>query len=334
MTEPAFDYRGARDAFFGHALPHPLKLVGLALVEFMPVCRPSVQTLADRCGVERKTILRALGRLERLGVITVERANGLRSRYHLQPVPSWRTGPSESPVPLERTGTPESPVPERDGTGTNGGMGPVPTADGTGTSEGPEAVLEADPESRRADPERARPRPMGVTGALDAVPRTFTMPGETPTASYLAACVMAGVKPQQARSTWSHYFGQGLPPGGVERLEAWLVQRAAEKQTASTKAPARASPRPGEDLDTTGAATAFKATWVHFDFTKGWLTEQTVQAHAQQCRQVPRFAALPTAAQDREFLARLKCLKATGIFYPDGPLPKPPPKSAVKEATP
>ncbi len=332
MSDPAFDYRGARDAFFGHALPHPLKLVGLALVEFMPVCRPSVQTLAERCGVERKTILRALGRLERLGVITVERTAGMRSRYHLQPVPSWRTGTSEGPVPLERTGTNGPPVPERDGTGTNQGMGPVPPRDGTGTKKGPEAVSEADPESRRADPERARAR--GLTGAFEAVARTFTMPGETPTESYLAACVMAGVKPAQARSTWSHYFGAGLPQGGVERLEAWLVQRAAEKQTASTKAPARASPRPGEDLDTTGAATAFKANWLHFDFTKGWLTEQTVQAHAHQCRQVPRFAALSTTEQDREFLSRLKCLKATGVFYPDGPLPKPPPKSAVKEATP
>mgnify|MGYP001593041019 CR=1 FL=1 len=329
MTHDAFDFRAARDAFFSHALPHPLKLVGLALVEFMPVCRPSVQTLADRCGVERKTILRALGRLERLGVITIERATGLRSRYHLQPVPSWRTGPSESPVPPVSTGTPEPPVPQKDGTGTNHGTGPVPQRDGTGTSEGPKAVLEADQESRRADPERARPR---VTGALEAVARTVTMPGPDPTPSYLAACTMAGVKPAQAQSTWCHYFGAGLPQGGVERLEAWLVQRACEKQTQRLTAPARASPaRPGDDLDTTGAACAFKPNADHEAFSRAWLSRESLTLYAQKCRAVPRFASLSTAEQDREFLARLRHLKQTGMFFADGPLPK---LRAQKEASP
>jgi hypothetical protein len=50
---------------------------------------------------------------------------------------------------------------------------------------------------------------------------------------------MAGVGPEQARSTWAHYWGAGLPSGGVERLTPWLVQRAKERATQL----ARASPR-------------------------------------------------------------------------------------------
>lgn len=328
-TEVPYDYRGARDALFKSPIPGPLKLLALALVEFMPECRPSVQTLASRCGVERKTILRALARLERMAVITIERAPGLRSRYAFRPVPTWRTGPAESPVPSVRTGPAMAPVPPTDGTGTNGAPGPVPTRPPTSPKKGPKAVSEADPESRRADPERARPR--AVAGALDAVARTVTMPGPEPTESYLASCTMAGVKPAQARSTWSHYFGQGLPPGGVERLEAWLVQRATEKQTKGTTLPARASPRPGDDLDTTGAATAFQPSSEHQDYTKDWLSGETLQSLARKCRAVPRFASLSTAEQDREFLARLRHLKDQGMFFADGPLPKP---RAPKEARP
>jgi hypothetical protein len=49
---------------------------------------------------------------------------------------------------------------------------------------------------------------------------------------------MAGVSREQARSTWEHYWGAGLPSGGVERLNPWLVKRAKERSTTL----ARASP--------------------------------------------------------------------------------------------
>lgn len=126
---PAYDYRAARDAVFGSALPGPLRLLVLALIEFMPNCKPSIATLSARCGVERKTAMRALARLERMGVISVERAMGQCSRYDMQPVPSWRTG------------TKRVLVPEEDGTGTKDDLGPVPNRDGTGTKPVPKAVL-------------------------------------------------------------------------------------------------------------------------------------------------------------------------------------------------
>lgn len=318
----AFDYRAARESIFGSSLPGPLRLLALALVEFMPNARPSVPTLAGQCGVERKTVLRALARLERMGVLAIERSPGQRSRYVLQPVPSWRTGTPEGPVPLVGTGTESSPVPTEPGTGTKSGMGPVPTEARTSPIAGGPEAEEAD---QKAGGKRAR-------GAFDAVTRTLTLPGPDPTESYLASCVMAGVRPEQARSTWGHYFGQGLPPGGVERLEAWLVQRAAEKQTSSTKLP-RGVPRPEETLDTTGAATRWRPNTEHRAFGKDHLPHSDIEDLGRLCRLVPRFEHLSTVDQDREFLARLRCLKATGTFLSDGPMPRPP-KKAGKEMRP
>ncbi|MEY4548967.1 MAG: hypothetical protein RL685_5162 [Pseudomonadota bacterium] len=75
------------------------------------------------------------------------------------------------------------------------------------------------------------------------VVRTLTMPSPEPTPSYLAECVIAGVKPEQARSTWTHYWTEGLPERGVERLEGWLVKQAKERQQRHTKVEPRASPR-------------------------------------------------------------------------------------------
>lgn len=246
----AFDYRGAREAVFSGALPGALKLLLLALVEYMPHCSPSVATLAKNCGVERKTILRGLASLERACVLAVERRPGARSVYALRPPADWRfgyapeappspvptngTGTALTPVPDERTGPAKPPVPEKDGTGTTEGMGPVPTEPQTGPTVGPKAGRsgsESGSEAARAH-------------GFEVLPRAFTMPSEEPTESYLGACVMAGVSPAQARSTWSHYVGKGLPLDGVERLEWWLVQRAKEKQNKDARAPA--SGRSGE----------------------------------------------------------------------------------------
>jgi hypothetical protein len=46
---------------------------------------------------------------------------------------------------------------------------------------------------------------------------------------------MEAVPLEQARSTWAHYWGAGLPSQGVERLYPWLLQRARERRLAQAK---------------------------------------------------------------------------------------------------
>jgi hypothetical protein len=60
------------------------------------------------------------------------------------------------------------------------------------------------------------------------IARTFTMPCAEPPKEYLDTAWMAGVKPEQATSTWKHYYAAGLPEHGVERLHGWLTQQAIE----------------------------------------------------------------------------------------------------------
>lgn len=114
---------------------------------------------------------------------------------------------------------------------------------------GPE--LEPDTPAEPAPPSRvesALPEVPGLSRVFGGgVPRTFTMPSEEPTESYLAACVMAGVTRMQAGSTWTHYWTEGLPSHGVERLEAWLVNEAKAFQERNRKPPARASPRASQN---------------------------------------------------------------------------------------
>lgn len=259
VTAATFDYRGAREAVFGSSIPGALKLLLLALIEWMPQCEPSVMTLAAQCGVERKTVLRALVRLERMAVLRVERASGRRSRYVLRPAEDWKPGPSpvptegtgtpEPPVPISRTGTSAPPVPTATGTGTNGGTVPVPTEPQTG----PILVPEAGRSRSESGSEAAHARALEAAGfprrspAPAPISRATTVPSEHPTESYLGACVMAGVSPQQARATWNHYWTAGLPPGGVEKLEPWLVKQAKEKQNAAPAqraGPGRSEPAP------------------------------------------------------------------------------------------
>lgn len=100
------------------------------------------------------------------------------------------------------------------------------------------------------DPERAhevtevRPVPglHRVVGA-GGVARVYSLPTEEPPKEYLDEAVMRGVDPLQARSTWEHYRGAGLPQGGVERLYEWLCKRAKER----SKSTARAGPKAAGD---------------------------------------------------------------------------------------
>jgi hypothetical protein len=77
--------------------------------------------------------------------------------------------------------------------------------------------------------------PAGVT-------RVLTVPSEDPPKDYLDEAVMRGVPPAQAKSTWRHYFGAGLPERGVERLHDWLLTRAKERANSTTSIKGRDSP--------------------------------------------------------------------------------------------
>lgn len=346
MTFTAFDFIGARKQVLASSIPPPLKLVLLVLIEHMPDCYAGLDRLAAESSTSRRTIIRSIARLERMAVLRVERATGRSNRYHLRPVEDWRPHGADSrvePVPTEGTravatapvadggtGATPSPVPSEAVTRANEDPAPVPAAARTRATVTPKAV-EADPESGS---EAARARGVFAGG----VPRTLTMPSEEPTQSYLDSALMAGVKPEQARSTWSHYFGQGLPPGGVERLEPWLVQRAKEKQnqltTVAPKPPASSasSPRPGDDLDTTGAATAFRATSDHRDFAAKHLKGHDLQQLVAVYRRSAETERKACSDHQRDFLMRLHFLARTGKFIAVGPLPKLPPKSGEREA--
>lgn len=85
-------------------------------------------------------------------------------------------------------------------------------------------------------------RPVPGLVVVAAPSRVLTMPGPEPPPEYLDEALMAGVDRVQATSTWRHYHGAGLPERGVEKLHAWLVQRARERANQLARAPARASP--------------------------------------------------------------------------------------------
>jgi hypothetical protein len=104
--------------------------------------------------------------------------------------------------------------------------------------------------------------------SVELVARTYSMPSQEAPQDYLDDALLAGVSKTQAESTWAHYFGAGLPERGVERLNAWMVQRAKERanQTAGAKARADA-PRTrhgaftqvGPPLDASAAQRAYGA---------------------------------------------------------------------------
>jgi hypothetical protein len=169
----------------------------------------------------------------------------------------------------------------------------------------------------------------GLERVAGGVARTYTMPSKDPPKAYLDVALMGGVRPEQARSTWKHYWGAGLPAGGVERLHDWLTQRAAERAAQTASLP-RARPRdsPGAELDTTGAATAFRLDEEHRDF--GRRCRKDVDWAAGEYRRGSTCATLDTLQQSRDFMNRLKCWEATGTFHAEGPLPRP--ARAPKEA--
>ena len=249
VSAPAFDYRAARDAVFASSLPGALKLLALALIEFMPVCRPSVVTLAGHCGVERKTVLRALARLERMGVLVVERSPGQRSRYVLQPSHAWRTGPLLVPVPDIGTGDDSVPVPLETRTGTNGGMGPVPTEAPTSPIAVGHEAVEADLESglkrsAREGGTRNGPVPFAPFDA-PLLPARFLQypPGWSWSAETEGAAVMAGVTAADLREHVGYWTTHAWAVAVTDldgELRRKLPDIRKRRETASAKARAAA----------------------------------------------------------------------------------------------
>jgi hypothetical protein len=153
------------------------------------------------------------------------------------------TGPAKSPPVVTARDTRPPPVtpplaPVTDVTAGHGESHDVTAGHGDSQNvtlppSHPPSLPSSHPPER--DPERARAAPPGpgLERGFGGVARTYTMPGEEPPPEYLDEAVMAGVSRVQAISTWKHYFGAGLPERGVERLHAWLCQRAKERAVAT-----------------------------------------------------------------------------------------------------
>jgi hypothetical protein len=144
---------------------------------------------------------------------------------------------------------------EHGGIGIGIGIG-IGVGDGSGIGE---RAPEPEPERATEQPEPTQPAPRApqpapvsalrsMRGGSGGVARTDSLPCEEPPREYLDEAVMRAVSREQAASTWKHYFGAGLPPGGVERLYPWLIQRAKERANKLAKL-ARASPMRGRNAD-------------------------------------------------------------------------------------
>lgn len=109
-------------------LPHADKIVLLALADNANDeghCWPSITTLARKCGMDRRTVLRVISTLEDLRHLTRISHVGLTNSYNVHP---WRRDTSDSAPPVvyrhhTRGGTPRVPV--ADNHGTRGGPPPI-----------------------------------------------------------------------------------------------------------------------------------------------------------------------------------------------------------------
>lgn len=300
-----YDYRAARESIFASDLPGSLKLVALALVEHMPNCRPSVTTLAAKCGVERKTALRSLARLERLNVIAIERQSGARSAYTLQPVPLWRTGTNAVPVP------------EKDWTSTNEATGPVPQWDGTGTSVGPKAGSQA-VESGRADARATFDATANTQGAeWFQFPEGFKWHEATQ-----AAAAMQGVTAAQLQEHvdyWTlHKWSRPCTnlDGELRRCIPDIRKRA--EKTRYLDSTDRASPRGAAPV---GNSYAWTPTQEHREYASEHGRDVATVVPQYRAAGTPDRAP-STLAAHADFMARLRHWCTTGTFIASGKLPK------------
>lgn len=109
-----------------------------------------------------------------------------------------------------------------------------PTETETETGSGSDQQIpKPPPPTRDPDPKRARkPRVKSIVGG--GVARTFSLPSADPPQEYLDEALIRGVSREQATSTWSYWWGAGLPERGVERLFDWMCRSAKERMNATT----------------------------------------------------------------------------------------------------
>lgn len=167
--------------------------------------------------------------------------------------------------------------------------------------------------------ERDMSRSGSVTAGHAAPPAagwTRSLPSPTPPAEYLAHALSAGVRSDQATSTWKHYYAAGLPHGGVERIFEWLTEQAIEYG----KRPARLARGPqSPPWQPNGKAREFAE-------QHGKDLDALLPSYRRERR--PEEMSRETA--DTDFERRLACFVATGKWIPTGPLPK---RQAPQEAT-
>jgi hypothetical protein len=308
----SFDFIAARGSIFEAPIPGPLKLVALVLVEHMPNCHPSVSKIASMCGVERKTAIRALARLERLGVISVERRNGALNAYAFRPVPLWRTGTSEVPVP------------ESNGTGTNEGTGPVPTEPETSPSEVHKAVIS----TKEAGERRGRARGLELADASTIGPDWIQYPvGWAWSAATQAEADMQGVTAAQLQehvNYWSlHKFSRPCTDlDGELRRRLPDIRKRGETERA----------KPGQAVASTGNSYAWMPTQEHRDYVSEHGRDIAIPIAQYRAAGTPDRAP-STLAANADFMRRLRCWVATGTFIATGPLPKRPAQERSTEQT-
>ncbi len=108
----------------------------------------------------------------------------------------------------------------------------------------PLPLLPVHPDPERAPAASPKPGLRTITTPAGVV-RVVSMPLGGPPREYLDEGVIRGIPLEQSISTWSHYFGAGLPTDGVERLHDWLLQRAKERWNRQQKTPAGKGERKG-----------------------------------------------------------------------------------------
>jgi hypothetical protein len=302
-----FDFIAARGSIFEAPIPGPLKLVALVLVEHMPNCHPSVSKIASMCGVERKTAIRALARLERLGVISVERRNGALNAYAFRPVPLWRTGPSDVPVP------------DGAGTGTNGGTGPVPTEPATGPSEVPKADLS----TKEAGEQRGRARGLELAAANTIGPEWSQYPaGWRWSDATEAEASIQGVTPAQLKEHvdyWTlHRFSRPCTDlDGELRRQIPNIRRRAEQER-YREVTDRSKQLPAAPA---GNSYRWRPTSKHAELCKAHGRDLDFAVTQYRAAGTPdRLSS--TLAADEDFTRRLKHWFATGTFIAAGKPPR------------
>ena len=180
------------------------------------------------------------------------------------------------------------------------------------------------PQNSHSTSGRFKGGPDPEPAALMWLPEAYTPPESLYASAILAGCTRAGL--DEAVKYW-----RGRKLGGEWRsAEAFFEGKlgAIRIREEKTRAAARDGARPGPghgsgsrdpDLDTTGAATAFRPTGDHRKFCEQHKLDIDVAVRAYVAG--GEHEQVGFAQSDKRFMARLKCWAHTGVFLATGPLP-------------